>query len=231
MLVEHVAAIDGPAGRDDLEDRTGDRARRARREHLLRTLARRRKHLQALALDEHDGDAVEGNELAHLADERAERLFENEGRPERPGTPVRGFENVHAAAERVAQLLRFRRTLLRDRALAPQAKHEPADDQADDHLAAGLEGDVIRSEGVVGMLCAQTLELDEHRDREHRQEQRADDREANRRLGHGEVEHLTDRAPALEVVDEEVRGEDRRVEEERDHGEPELLRGTGTPSG
>ncbi len=113
---------------------------------------------------------------------------------------------------------------LRELGLAPEADDEPADDQADDHLAARLEGDEIRAEGVVAARRTQTLELDQHRHGGYGEEQRGEDAEPDGGFGHREVEHLPNRTTAVEVVDEQIGRKDRGVERERAEGESELSR-------
>ena len=159
-LVEHVAPVDGAPRRERLEDRAVDRARASRREDFSGALARGREHFELVAFDEHDGDPIERHEPAHLADERAERLLEDQGRPERAGAAIRGLEHVDTATERIPQLLGLGRAALRHRALAFEAQHEPADDQTDDDLASDLERDVVGVElltGVPARRCSNSI--------------------------------------------------------------------------
>jgi hypothetical protein len=220
--VEHVAPVHGAPCRDGFEDRPVDRPRAPRREDLSGALAGGREHFEPVAFDEHDGDPVERHEPAHFADERAESFFDDQGRPERAGATVRGLEHVDAAAERIPQLLGLRGTTLGDCALAFEAQHEPAHDQTDDDLAPHLEHHVVGMERLTRTVRAQTLELDQHRHGQDREHDRADDPEAHGCLDDGEVQNLADWAPAVEVVDQQVRGEHRRVERQRGHGEHQL---------
>ena len=160
LRLGEVAPVHGPAARHDVEDRAGQRSRRAWWKYVVDTRARRRQHLETLALDQHDRDAVERHERAHLADERLESVLEYERRAECARAAVRRLEHVDAAAERVAQFLSLDSTFLRELRLARQAQHEPADDQAGDDLASRLKGHVVRVKGVAGVLRAQALELD-----------------------------------------------------------------------
>ena len=77
-------------------------------------------------------------------------------------------------------------------------------------------------EALPRVLRTQPLELDQHRQREGRQHERTDDREAYGGLDDREVHHLAHRRTALVVVDEQVRGDERGVEAERGEGKQHL---------
>jgi hypothetical protein len=121
----HRPPVDELAVEHLLQYRSFDGPRGAARKHPIGAAAGDRHHLCASALDEHDRDAVEGDESAQLANERAERLVEVERRRERPRAPVRGLQQVDAAAELVAEALRLGRPRLGHRSLA----REPVDGQ------------------------------------------------------------------------------------------------------
>ena len=76
--IGQVAPVDRPTARHDVEDGAGDGSRRAGGKDVVDARARGGEHLEAVALDEHDGNAVEGHEPAHLADERLEGVPEHE---------------------------------------------------------------------------------------------------------------------------------------------------------
>ena len=220
-LVE-VAPVHRPPARHDFEDRPRAGSRGTGGKHVVDARARGREHLEAVALDEHDGDAVERHERTHLADERLERVLEHERGAERTRATVRGLEHVDAPAERVSQLLRLGRAFVRELGLTCEAEDEPADDEADDDLAAGLEGDVVGVKALPRVVRPQPLELDQHRQRQSRQHERAEDREPDCGLDDREVHHLPHGRAALVVVDEQVRGDDRGVEADSCDGEQHL---------
>ena len=71
----HVAPVDRLVRAQELlQQRAVDLPRRAGRQNLVRTRAGHRHHLRGSALTEDDGDPVEREQPAHLADERIEGL-------------------------------------------------------------------------------------------------------------------------------------------------------------
>ena len=127
-----LAPVDGLVRREHvLEQRAGERRRRARREGVVRAGAGGGHHARRAVLGEDDRDAVEREQAAQLADERAERLGELERRAQRARAAVDRVEEVGAPAELVAEGLRLRRPRLRARVLDAELPDERADDERD----------------------------------------------------------------------------------------------------
>ncbi len=94
-----------------------------------------------------------------------------------------------------------------------EAPHEPADDQRHHHLEAGLEGDELPAVGGMELVGAELRKEGEDRRRDQRDDEAAGDPEADAGRRQVDVEDLLDRQAELEGEDEDVGGDDRRIED------------------
>jgi hypothetical protein len=201
-LLEEVLAHHELPAEHFLEHRAGDgRARSGWIDRLL-AAAGRGHHLRAPVLREDDRGALERDEPAQLADERAERLLDLERRAEGPRAAVRRLEHVDAPAELVAQPLRLHSPARPPDDLRPQVVGKPAHEHSDEKPDAAAEGEHLRREVRIGRADLPELGQPEHAERCDAHADAAQHAEAQCRLENRDEDERPEGLRGLEVEDQ-----------------------------
>src|SRR5207249_4677284 len=139
--------------------------RRTGREDRVRAAAGNRHDFGAAALNQHDRHAIELDETAQLADERAEGEIDVEGGGERTSAPVRGFEKIDPTAELIPQVFRAACSRLGKGRLVTQSLDEPADNQPCDQQDSERKRHTVEDEAwAPELMPAPPLDADEKRE-------------------------------------------------------------------